>query len=483
MVFLRRALLGIFLIALTMALLAQAGRVIWLAVDTRMNATPPAIPQREQVLAVNVVTWTETEVTPELTVFGEVLAARTLALRAATGGTVIETAPGFVDGGRVEAGDLLVRIDPADAEAAVARMRADLRLAEAGLRDAEGALLIDRDELAAAERQQDLREQALARQRELGAQGLGTTPDREAAELAAAQAEQAVLSARAAVAATEARVESARAQIARGQIDLAEAERTLADTELRAPFGGILSGVTLLPGMRVSSGEALGELIDPGALEVGFRLSTAQHAELVAANDEIMGLPVRVSLDVAGLSVTAEGTITREAARVDAGQTGRLAFAAIGAEPALRPGDFVTVTIREAPVAGVARLPAGALGGDGTILVVGEDERLELVPVEIVRRQGDDVILRGEGLDGALVVAQRSPLLGEGIRVRPNLPGAAPQEEAMVTLDPDRRARLVAAVESNSRLPDEARTRILAQLSEPMVPASVVARIESGMGS
>jgi multidrug efflux pump subunit AcrA (membrane-fusion protein) len=482
MAFLRRALTGIFLIALTAALVAQAGRTLWLAVDARLSAEPAAIPRREQVLAVNVVPWVEQEISPELRVFGEVLAARTLGLRAASGGTVVEVAPAFADGGRVAAGDILIRIDPSEAAAALARVQADLAAAEAELRDAERALILDRDELAAAERQRGFRDQALTRQRDLGAQGLGTTPDLEAAELAAAQAEQAVLSARAAVAAAETRIDSARSQIDRTRIDLAEAERTLDDTALRAPFDGVLSGVTIGLGSRVSSGEVLAELVDPNALEVGFRLSTAQYAELVAATGSLVGLPVRTELDVAGLSITSDGTITREAARVGTGQTGRLVFATITPDPALRPGDFVTVTIAEAPIGGVALLPAGALGADGTILVIAPDERLAAVAVDLVRRQGDNVILRGDVPAGALVVSERTPLLGQGIRVRPVQPGVADQA-AMVELDPERRARLVALVEDSTRLPDDAKARILAQLAEPLVPAEVVTRIERGTGS
>jgi membrane fusion protein (multidrug efflux system) len=483
MAFLRRAFIGLFLIALTAALLAQAGRTLWDAVQTRMADAPPPMPAREQVLAVNVVVWIEAEVRPELSVFGEVLAARTLTLRTATGGTVTETSAALAEGGRVAAGEVLLRIDPAEAEAALARTRADLALAEAELREAERAVMLDRDELAAAGRQQGFRAQALDRQRELGAQGLGTRPDLESAELAAAQAEQAVLAARAAVAAAEARIDTAAAQIARTRIDLAEAERTLADTVVIAPFAGVLTGVTVAPGTRVAPGEALAELIDPGALEVGFRLSTAQHADLSAGTGTILGLPVRVTLSVAGLEVGTQGRITREAARVAEGETGRQVIASIDPDPALRPGDFVTVTVAEPPMAGVARLPARALGPDNSVLVVGPEERLVVTEVTLLRRQGNDVLLRGEGLAGALVVAERSPLLGAGIRVRPIVPGAETAEEAMLALDPDRRARLVAAVEGNDRLPEEARARLLSQLAEPLVPATVVTRIESGMGS
>ena len=57
-----------------------------------------------------------------------------------------------------------------------------------------------------------------------------------------------------------------------------------------------------------------------------------------------------------------------------------------------------------------------------------------------------------------------------------------PDVPDMVELTEERRARLVAFVEANTRMPQEAKARVLAQLAEPSVPAQVVARIESRMG-
>jgi cytochrome c-type biogenesis protein CcmH/NrfF len=59
---------------------------------------------------------------------------------------------------------------------------------------------------------------------------------------------------------------------------------------------------------------------------------------------------------------------------------------------------------------------------------------------------------------------------------------AAPEEPEMVELTEERRARLTAFVQSNTRMPEEARQRILQQLSQGTVPAQVVERIESRMG-
>ena len=46
----------------------------------------------------------------------------------------------------------------------------------------------------------------------------------------------------------------------------------------------------------------------------------------------------------------------------------------------------------------------------------------------------------------------------------------------------ERRQRLVAFVEASERMPAEAKSRILAQLGQPSVPADVVQRIEARIG-
>jgi membrane fusion protein (multidrug efflux system) len=82
------------------------------------------------------------------------------------------------------------------------------------------------------------------------------------------------------------------------------------------------------------------------------------------------------------------------------------------------------------------------------------------------------------------VVESRSPLLGAGIVVKPLRAGndEAPQAPAMVELSDERRAKLVAFIEGNKRMPAEAKTRVLSQLAKPQVPAKMVERIESRMG-
>jgi multidrug efflux pump subunit AcrA (membrane-fusion protein) len=482
--FLTRSLSALLLAALTLALLAWAAQIVISALETRAADAAAPRPERERVFAVNVITATPAPETPVITAFGEVRAAATLELRAPVGGRVVMLDPAFVEGGRVAAGAVLMEIDPADAEAEVALARADLSEAEASLRDAGRRLELARAEVAQAEAQRALQIRALERQQALGDRGVGTSAAREAAELALSSAEQAILSRRQAEAQAETALDAAGTLLERRRIALEVARRELGDRVLRAEFAGLLSDVSIRRGGLVSVNERLGELVDPTALEVAFRLSTAQHARLAAGGIE--GAAVRAVLDVEGLDLEARGRITREAPATGEGQTGRLVFAELSGARGFRPGDFVRVEVEEPPLAQAIRLPATALSAAGDVLLVTQDERLEAVPVRLLRRQGDDVLVEG-AIAGREVVAERAPALGAGIKVRPVRPRAdgaadAPPAREMISLDPERRARLVAFVEGNRRMPAEMRERLIAQLSAEEVPAATVARIEGRMG-
>ncbi|TCP44497.1 efflux RND transporter periplasmic adaptor subunit [Rhodovulum marinum] len=484
--FLRRSLVGLFLIAVTVGLLAYAGYSVSSAIQARLNDSPAQRPARERVFAVNVATLTPQTITPVLTAFGEVRSRRTLELRAEAGGRVVALHPAFEEGGHVAAGDLILRVDPATAQWALDVARTDLAEADADLGDAERTLDLAREELAATEDQARLRELALARQEDLRARGVGTDAAVEDAALAASAAKQAVVARRQSVAQAEAALATARTALERARIRLEEAERDLADTELRAAFSGTLSDVTLVEGGLVTANERVADLIDPDALEVSFRVSTAQYSRLLDDRGQLRPAQVTALLDVFGADLQATGRLTRESGAVAEGQVGRLLYASLDTAPGFRPGDFVTVRLEEPPLDRVARLPATALNAAGQVLVLAEGDRLEAHAVELLRRQGDDVIIRAPGLYGREVVAERSPLLGAGIKVRPLRPaegaGAIPDEPEMVELTPERRAALIAFVEGNPMMPQEAKARVKAQLEQEKVPARMVERIESRMG-
>ena len=327
---------------------------------------------------------------------------------------------------------------------------------------------------------------AQTRQENLRSRGVGTDAAVETAELAASSARQAVLSRRQSLASAENRADLAETQLNRAQIALSEAERNLADTALYAAFDGVLSDVSLVEGGLVANNEQVAQLIDPDDLEVTFRISTSQYAHLLDDAGALIPAPITATVDVYGTDLVATGRVTRESPAVAEGQTGRLLFARLEGAAGFRPGDFVTIAVQEPQLQGVASVPASALDAAGTVLLIGADERLESAPVTLLRAQGDNAIIRAPDVYGREIVAERSPVLGAGIKVRPIRPQAASDVQAridaMVVLSPERRARLIAFVEGSNRMPLEAKERLLLQLGQDAVPAQMIDRLESRIG-
>lgn len=489
--FLTRSFLGVFLLGLTLGILVLAGGMVWRTARDSDAETARERPARERVFAINVATLTSGNIAPVITTFGEVASWRNLEVRAVTGGRIIELADAFRDGGEVARGQLLARIDPVDMQAALDLARTRKSEAKAEVEDAEAALLLARDDLKAAAEQRDLRVRALNRQKDLTTRGAGTAAAVETAELALSSAEQTLLGRRQALAQAEARIKRAGIALDQQKIMLAEAERTLAETSIDAPFAGLLSDIRVVQGGLVTPNQALATLIDPSALEIAFRVSNAQFARLITQDGELRDVSITATLPLDEFPLTVSGRIDRAGARVGDGQTGRLLYARIdgGTAAALRPGDFMLVEIEEPALSDVTVIPATAANSQGEILLIGADDRLEPAMVNILRRQGDTLIVKGAPL-GREYATERLPQIGEGVKIRPVRPtdaraddsADAPDASDTVALDDDRRARLIAFVEGNTRMPGDIKARLLDQLSAAQVPRATVERLERRMG-
>ncbi|MER5170730.1 efflux RND transporter periplasmic adaptor subunit [Thioclava kandeliae] len=476
--FLSRSLGGIFLFALTLGLLATAVAVMRMGPSGTEHGHARA--PSERIYAADVVALEYQDLHPELTAYGEIRSTRRLELRASSGGTVVELSPVFEDGAMVRQGDVLVRLDPAQAQAARDSAAASLSEAEAALAQAGRALVIAGDDLKAAQAQAALRLKALQRQQDLNTRGIGSAAVTEEAELAASSADQAVLSRRSALSQAQAVLDQGKTTLSRARIDLAEAERELSETVIRAGFDGILGGVMAVQGGLVSANEMLGELIDPGALEVAFRVSTSQFLRLTDEGGALLPLEAQVRLETAEAQVQSSAQLLRAGASVEAGTAGRLLYARLAETRGFRPGDFVTVTLSEPLLADVARLPSQAVDGNGEVLALDGENRLYAAQARILRREGDTVLVRSDLPQGTLVVARRSPLLGQGIKLRPLT--EASHDQSLIDLTPDHRQALMEAAERDTGLSTSQRESLLSQLQQDRVPAAVIDRLEQRGG-
>ncbi|MCY3725937.1 MAG: efflux transporter periplasmic adaptor subunit [Rhodobacteraceae bacterium] len=483
--FLKRSLLGLFLLGMSLGLLVIAGDMLYSSIQERMANGQPQRPQRERAYTATVLVAERTSIQPVISTFGEIVSTHTLEVRAPIGGTIVGLSPNFVEGGKVVEGELILEIDPSDAKSALDLAIADMNDAKVGLADAERLLDLARDDLVAAEPQVNLRQRAYERSVTLLERGVGTSTDLDNAEIALSTALQAVLTKKRALAQAETRLEQATTALDRRQISVSEAERKLSQTRLFAEFDGIFTNVTAIEGGLVTPNERLARLIDPEALDVSFRVSSLQYSHLLDDNGSLVSAEVDIDLSLGNnSSLSTTGVITRESPAVGEGQTGRLLIAHIeGSETnALRPGDFVTVSIREPEMQNVFVVPATAVNSEGEVLVVNDQNRLEELEVRVLRKQEDDVILASRGLDGRTIIAERSPTLGEGIRIEARMAaqeGADPafEEPQMVALSDEERSELRQRVKANQFMPAEVKQRILKQLEEDEIPKDMLDRL------
>lgn len=512
--FLMRGLFGLALMALMIALVGVGAFHLYGAMTAEETARQR--PARERSYSVNVATLTPETISPITTAYGEVESWRTLQLRASSEGRLVDVASKFRDGAAVAEGELLLKIDPANADFEVLDAEAALADAEAQKAEAEEAIVGAEQELVAARRQLELRKQALERQTQLKEKGYSTAVQVEAEELAVASLEQGVSNRLQSVITARKRIERMDLTVKRAQLALEHARRTLDETTLTAPFSGYLSAVNATLGRRVATSETLAELIDPAALEVRFSLSTSEFSRLLDDSGNLVSAPVTVTLQLGGRSVTLSGHVDRSAAVVAEGEAGRTLFASLDLEPGtvLRPGDFVQVAVREPALEQVALVPSAAVTEDGRLLIVGEGDRIEEIRARVLRRTGNDVVVADVPF-GAEYVRERLPQLGTGLKVTPrragdgqggagdDIPtaGRRPQGDGqgqakgndqgqgqgqrqaadLVALEPERRAALIARLNS-SNMPETRKARLLALLNKPMVPKDLVDRLEQQAG-
>jgi RND family efflux transporter MFP subunit len=200
---------------------------------------------------------------PVLVATGYVVARRSSEVGVKTGGRLATIA--FEEGTRVRRGAVIAQLEHADIEA-------QLEAARRAVTEAEAALV----QMVAA-RDEDVRN--VERQRALARDGITTTATLTAAEAAAAVSAARVASAQAAIATAHARVRVA--------------EEALENTNVRAPFDGVVIkkraevGETVSPfgvaGQASREGGAIATIADLGELEVQTEVSENSVAKLAGA--------------------------------------------------------------------------------------------------------------------------------------------------------------------------------------------------------
>ncbi|MBB82266.1 MAG: hypothetical protein CL931_00465 [Deltaproteobacteria bacterium] len=280
------------------------------------------------------------------------------------------------EGGSVEAGVVVIEIDPA-------RRKLDLSAARARLAQA-------RAELANEQRK-------TKRIRELRSQSVSSIQQLEEAETMLALA-------RSAVSAEEAEV--------------GVAERRVRDSSVAAPFAGLVARRSVELGEFVQPGKSLFELVAMSPLEAIFSLT-----EL---DTERVQLGQRVEIRVGAFpGRTFDGRVAFIAPTIDPNtRTLRIKAEIDNSEGLLRPGLFARMSLGVAERPNVLMVPAEALiqraGGASVYRVTdaeGDEGRVERISVEVGSTEGDFVEVRGTLRPGDKIVRRGHGGLANGMAV------------------------------------------------------------------
>lgn len=406
----------LFKVVLPVGLLAAS-----LAGAGYLRATKPAVepqPAVERVWTVSAEPVRFADHQPTLQLYGEVVAGRDVTLRPLLAGEVVETSPKLVEGGRFDSGELVVRIDPFEAQARLKELHAERREARARRAELLANVETERAMLDHDRRQLELAGRDVARREQLRGSQAGSEKALDDARMALTGYEAALIKREQTIALLDARLEQQDAVLARLDVAIDRAGRDLANSDLKAPFAGFVTDVEAAVGKRLGVGDPIARLIDQDRLEVRFHISDADFGRLW--EEGLIGRELEAHWHLGGATFAVQGRVARVDATIDPASGGIEVFAEITANPdraPLRPGAFVEVLLPDRAYPKAVELPLSALY-DGHLVYAVTGERLQARPVDVVAQRGERIFVRGELEAGEPVVTSRLAEIGPGLKVR-----------------------------------------------------------------
>ena len=371
-----------FLIA---ALLTGSGLLVSGLVLTGKPAPVANVPPEPLRPVVSVLRAQPSEISLAVNTQGTVEARRRINLVAEVAGKVSTVSERFEEGAFFDQGDVLLQLEQADYEFAIARAQSQVAAAE----------------------------QRLAEER-----GRNRQAKREWRELGTVEANALFL--------RQPQMKAAEAALKASVADLSAAQLALSRTEIRAPFSGRIESKRADLGQYIAPGAAVAEIYATDIVDVALPLNDSQLAALkLPMNANVaLGIPVILSTAFGGREWQWQAQIRRVQAVVDRQSRTVNAIAEvlqpfeseISGRPPLTPGMFVRAEIPTPPIPNLVQLPASALRSDNTVLVVGTGEKLVRQPVTVQRRTEQWAWVSGL-TEGSRIVSAQTGLLVVGLTV------------------------------------------------------------------
>lgn len=299
---------------------------------------------------------------------------RTILISEVTG-TVLEVSSNYIVGGKFNAGDVLLRLDPSDYNVALERAKA-LEISRQALYELEKARSVQ----AKKEWQMTGR------------------PESEAPLLALRKPYLA----------------EAEANLLQAQAEVRQAEIKLQRTTIRAPYAGMVTEKSVDVGQYVTVGSRLGETFAIDFVEVRLPLTERDLANIDPAflQSDMGGENVRLSGSVNGVETNWKAQLVRSEGVINELNRSQYLVARVadpygligGSDDAVSPllvGTFVTAQFSGKTLNDVVRVPRGTLLQGSRVAVVNEDQTLSFRKVKVLFSD-ENYYFVNEGLESGM---------------------------------------------------------------------------------
>jgi RND family efflux transporter MFP subunit len=382
-----KRLLQIFL---PFAIVAASVMLALTLINSKPKAASEPAPERVSLVQVRAVVPGSHRVTVEAA--GTVTPARTLVVQPELSGRVLEHHPALVAGGRVKAGEVLLRIDDRDYRLAAAQQAANLAMVKTELKVEKGRRRV-------AEREWSL----------VNPTGEGSDEGRELALRAPQQV------------AVKASISAARSALDRARLAVDKAE-------LVAPFNALVSEESVEVGQLVAPASRLATLVgtDRYWVEVSLPVDRLHWIDVpgVSTAGE-RGSAVKVIQEVGRARIERTGWVARlrgeldplgKMARVVVAVDNPLGLSADGATTQDIPlllGAYVTVEIAGGELTDVVRIPREALRDGDKVWLMDADSRLAIEAVEVRWKTAESAFVAGLSKGDRLITGRvATPVVG-----------------------------------------------------------------------
>lgn len=396
------------------ALIISAVLIFMLLKATRPEAPPVEEEQRRWPVAV--LTIQVEALSPSIRLFGQIDTEALTSIRARSAGDIDLVM--VQSGDSIDQGELLIQIDPLDAQA-----ERDLKYAERQdllAQQSQRLAQFEADKRSLAQDQEllTLAERQLERNRQLAQSNRVSTRDVEIAEQALRQQRLALLQRELAVEQHPSRLQQLDASLKRVESQLQIAERNLVATQLTAPEAGRVVEVMVAQGDRVTANTVMATLVVPSRIEL---MATLPLRYVAKARSLLTNhIPITVEAKVDGVDYQFE--LDRFAAQTDGSASMTAFFRLISGQASQLPlGRFIEARMTLPTQEPSIWIPTSALYGRDRIYRI-DNDRLEAITINLLgeyEKQGSPgYLVQTEQLQsGDRLLASRLPQAVEGLAI------------------------------------------------------------------